>query len=829
MIQKEKMKQGSALVFVIIAVAFVGILASIVLRATLVNVQTKRINSDMKKNQYTAETAMDDLNLSIQNIAAKEMKAAYAKVLNGYSTTVDSNGDKQAIQVQFAKFYLEGLISTFSGSPYKINPADTFDVQYDHEVINNAFNATMTYVKEAWKDQGKEKYDIEFSSPKNERNMELHFSENSNVTNYLILKNLTINFVENGYSTKITTDLKLVVPKINFEGGSIYPDFTKFCIIGDQKVRTETGNQTAKGSVYAGENGLVVGGNWTLEGSSVNLISRGDVLVNKCGAFEAGTKDNPITIWAENMGTCNNSPYIPGESEAKLIVRGDCYVHDDLNIDSSYSTVDIDCGSYYGYTFSKNNESVSKKEENSRYSSAILINGKKSTLKMGENINNILLGGRAFISKSVDQYKRVDDSDIMLGQAISVKSDQTFALVAKEYLGKDISNPMLLSKLRTVEQAANGIEDEAEYLNKNKIMSAYGLKTMRRYLNKTKPFIPYYYTISTEGKDACMVYFYYNFVNQQKANEYFAKIGSEKLIEKANNSGYLRYGDGADGINISQKLLPFTAAYANYFINEEPIDFESEDDSKFDKMDESILFSARYRSMQEVLSTANASKYETASEGYNDEDTGFNLSDKTSKRVFDSLITAAAEGGSYKFVKDKENADTNGYKHNDVGNYYYKVVPVKTMTDNGEQTVYAIFIVGNENDTVKLSSLIDGINLAKDILNIASNITINDTAIIVGNCNIEINRSIHGLVISSHQVSMSDIGVNITAESAILQAMFTAQKKVEVDNTTPASRKFLTYFKCFSDLNFGNSDESDSNIALSNYFCYQNWKKNSEK
>ena len=36
-----KNKKGSSLVFVIIAVAFVGILSTIILRATLINVETK--------------------------------------------------------------------------------------------------------------------------------------------------------------------------------------------------------------------------------------------------------------------------------------------------------------------------------------------------------------------------------------------------------------------------------------------------------------------------------------------------------------------------------------------------------------------------------------------------------------------------------------------------------------------------------------------------------------------------------------------------------------------------------------------------------------------
>ena len=60
-------------------------------------------------------------------------------------------------------------------------------------------------------------------------------------------------------------------------------------------------------------------------------------------------------------------------------------------------------------------------------------------LKMGDNMQKILLGGRAFISRSQDIGNAVRDAsgnvigklntDIPLGESISVKSDQYYYLV----------------------------------------------------------------------------------------------------------------------------------------------------------------------------------------------------------------------------------------------------------------------------------------------------------------------------------------------------------------------------------------------------------------
>lgn len=99
----------------------------------------------------------------------------------------------------------------------------------------------------------------------------------------------------------------------------------------------------------------------------------------------------------------------------------------------------------------------------------------------------------------------------------------------------------------------------------------------------------------------------------------------------------------------------------------------------------------------------------------------------------------------------------------------------------------------------------------------------NDTMILASNCNIVINESVNGLVLSAHTVGLSGASVGATAQSAHLQAMFSAQKSLEA--TATADKKFLTYFVCFSTLNF-TSENNDSNINIVRNVSYVNWKKN---
>ena len=78
--------KGSTLITVIVAIAFVTILASIILGTTVVNVRMKGIDRRTKDDFYYAERSLNDIYTGIgqelANIAAAQYEAAFEKVGN---------------------------------------------------------------------------------------------------------------------------------------------------------------------------------------------------------------------------------------------------------------------------------------------------------------------------------------------------------------------------------------------------------------------------------------------------------------------------------------------------------------------------------------------------------------------------------------------------------------------------------------------------------------------------------------------------------------------------------------------------------------------------
>ena len=69
---------------------------------------------------------------------------------------------------------------------------------------------------------------------------------------------------------------------------------------------------------------------------------------------------------------------------------------DDLSLQKANSRVKIS-GNYYGYNFQKNYATLDPSND-AQFSSAMLINGKKSKLDLS-NLNYLMLAGRTFISR----------------------------------------------------------------------------------------------------------------------------------------------------------------------------------------------------------------------------------------------------------------------------------------------------------------------------------------------------------------------------------------------------------------------------------------------
>lgn len=867
---RRRDSKGSSLVFVIIAVAFVGILGSILLNVTMINIQTKVIDKDVKKSFYNAESVMDKLNISLQNISAQAMKEAYVTLLSNYTGDVMDTTDQAAIQASFAENYINNLLSKITDGSRVLTKAVGADVEkekkYDRVLIDASYdvNKIRTQIRSDFPKTKEDPTDYgEFiQTDTKDAKVDVYFT-GSKVDNnrYLLLKNVKVKHFENedatnkdaGTSTWITTDVKFTVPILRFEGGGTYPNFTEYTIIGDEEVTAKGTASVIDGSVYAGYKGFntEVGSNVLVKRKSANLITRGDVTVDQGSTLTIGEDKSLVNVYAMNYTTKKSTT--TSNASANLNIYADSYIMDDMTLNAPYSNVFLggENAAYFGYTFNKDNTVDTKTRLSSAYSSAMIINGKHSSLLADEKMSSILLGGRAYISR-FNQGNRAgyDKNDILMGESISIKSDQNFYLVASEHMKDGFTNPMTLTAYNEKFRGTEGENDVtkrevlADDITSRKTKLSKLLKS-----GKGQGVIPYVYSLGNKSDSAAMVYFYYNFKSQEAADTFFADFCDHKeLGSRIVNTEYLQFGPGGltgNGIMISPSIALFSASNYISFPNNGSAPGEYEVwDKTINSGDEAMLkqqavdYSKTYKALAMELSTKNKEKYESTYDGSNTNKSngyGMGTTDATTNdvlddngnplimgnQVFDSIMTVNKTTKKHAFVEDKNGA---GFKT--VTNGKVKAVPVEV---NGK-TVWVVFIVADNvaslTEGISLNGVLSGITYEeKNGANKPFN-SVEDVALVVANCNIKVDRSIRGLVISDQSVFVQS-DASITAEPALLRAMFRKQRTTE--GSREAKDKFITYFAAFAGFTAGaDSSDAEANVDISTYISYSNWKKNSK-
>ena len=99
----SKNNKGSAIVVVIIALAFVGILSATAMWLSMSNYRMKATDRGIKGNFYTAETVFEEIIAGLQGESSDAAAVAYRKVLQNYVVT---SGDSDRYS-RFVKFYKE--------------------------------------------------------------------------------------------------------------------------------------------------------------------------------------------------------------------------------------------------------------------------------------------------------------------------------------------------------------------------------------------------------------------------------------------------------------------------------------------------------------------------------------------------------------------------------------------------------------------------------------------------------------------------------------------------------------------------------------------------
>ena len=303
------------------------------------------------------------------------------------------------------------------------------------------------------------------------------------------------------YETTITTDLVFSTPDMNFSGQSQVKEFMKYALIADDQINVNASNVTVDGSVYAGAGGIVASGNGTGVLNGRMILTRGDIVADMGSKLTVGNGNS--SIWAENLMTT-------GKSAATLNVNGNMYVADDLALNAKESKVTLQ-GNYYGYNFQKNYGAGDTVATDADFSSAIMINGKSSSLNI-QNLKYLLLAGRTYISRGNNS----SNTDIQMGESIAARTNQLAYYVPERYVVKVESGESTLFKLKW-NDAKNVKSGEKEYpIGESDYAASIHVDPVKLdgWLNNANPIVPYYYTNG--------VNYYLNFKSQQDANEFYA-------------------------------------------------------------------------------------------------------------------------------------------------------------------------------------------------------------------------------------------------------------------------------------------------------------------
>ena len=381
----------------------------------------------------------------------------------------------------------------------------------------------------------------------------IHFSPTRGY--YLVLKNLVIDFLDAAnYRTALQTDIQINAPDYKFEGGKTLDSARDFIVISDKTMEVDGDGDEFKGNIYTGAGiaptsapgggapsaiteyedapGIVINkddyiDNRHVDFASNKIISRGSMEIYKGARVNVqgeGTLDTINStasgeVYLKNIKLLSkkiNEVEEPSSDDqhTEFRISTNTYIENDLDIRDSNTKVTLG-GKYYGYKYSKDNIQETLSNYDSRYSSAILLNGYNNEIKT-ENLLTLWLAGRAFVERSKTQNEH---NDIITGESIAVRSDQIAYMVPDRFMvtehnpitqseaeskGLDFDDPTSLVDLDALNEWFDGHDFLCEGTN-----------------TEGNPPVTGDYKLSTESGGEGYVFVFLNFKNEKKANEFF--------------------------------------------------------------------------------------------------------------------------------------------------------------------------------------------------------------------------------------------------------------------------------------------------------------------
>lgn len=787
---KRQQNQGFSLFTVLIAVSFVGILGLLVLYIALSNFNMKITDLKGKDSFYTAERALEEIRTGLQEDVGNAMSKAYTQVLESYNVenrSQDSSMDRQR-QSEFQDCFITELMRTLRVSKTEDNIYNMerlrgyVDLKYDGSkesliITNPAGSAPLM---KAVKNVGKN-------------------TENNGV----LLKNLKVIYVdEKGRASIICTDIRLLVPEVQFPTPSTLPDLMNMIVVADKGIvceGTESTPTSINGSIYAGNlpSALAADSETSIKvipGASLNVES-GDKVVCK-GEISVGlnstfTSAESVNLWARGLNA---------DSVQNVSLSGSTYFADDLTVTGKNNNVKIS-GNYYGYgsyESATSDDCVAKDQyeksglTGAALSSAIVINGKNTTLDLSDT-QKLMIAGRNYIASSkVKANNRSNTNDVATGESLTVKGTQLAYLVPKEVLGAS-GNPLTYDAYLAL---LNGAKDIS--VNWDAAVEAWGGRTLRDIgVDSEKPVQTVFYN---DG----FVYFYLNFTDAQKSADFMQMYYQNNPTVKANMDKYLSFYFGGEDSGITVKDAD---SYLRYITNGNALSYSGADAQG--NMQQATSVNPGEKILQEQVGYQNSwyalnrkmiTSYDLLNKAVKEDAEGKTHNETDGDRsVYDNLVN---EKKMISYIKDTVKDDTGKY------------VFTASDEDGGLQAIMYDNGENGMNQTLKISqSDADKLRLV----------------VCTGDVEIEAGVKFQGIIMAKGTITLK---AGAQLESAPLEAarVFQAQMSSYGDGTSIKPQDFFWEGDKYVLGNSSSSGKKDTlngsdTYSIADCVTYENWKK----
>ena len=787
---KRQQNQGFSLFTVLIAVSFVGILGLLVLYIALSNFNMKITDLKGKDSFYTAERALEEIRTGLQEDVGNAMSKAYTQVLESYNVenrSQDSSMDRQR-QSEFQDCFITELMRTLRVSKTEDNIYNMerlrgyVDLKYDGSkesliITNPAGSAPLM---KAVKNVGKN-------------------TENNGV----LLKNLKVIYVdEKGRAAIICTDIRLLVPEVQFPTPSTLPDLMNMIVVADKGIvceGTESTPTSINGSIYAGNlpSALAADSETSIKvipGASLNVES-GDKVVCK-GEISVGlnstfTSAESVNLWARGLNA---------DSVQNVSLSGSTYFADDLTVTGKNNNVKIS-GNYYGYgsyESATSDDCVAKDQyeksglTGAALSSASVNNGKNTTLDLSDT-QKLMIAGRKYIASSkVKANNRSNTNDVATGESLTVKGTQLAYLVPKEVLGAS-GNPLTYDAYLAL---LNGAKDIS--VNWDAAVEAWGGRTLRDIgVDSEKPVQTVFYN---DG----FVYFYLNFTDAQKSADFMQMYYQNNPTVKANMDKYLSFYFGGEDSGITVKDAD---SYLRYITNGNALSYSGADAQG--NMQQATSVNPGEKILQEQVGYQNSwyalnrkmiTSYDLLNKAVKEDAEGKTHNETDGDRsVYDNLVN---EKKMISYIKDTVKDDTGKY------------VFTASDEDGGLQAIMYDNGENGMNQTLKISqSDADKLRLV----------------VCTGDVEIEAGVKFQGIIMAKGTITLK---AGAQLESAPLEAarVFQAQMSSYGDGTSIKPQDFFWEGDKYVLGNSSSSGKKDTlngsdTYSIADCVTYENWKK----